>query len=349
MMKKSSSLIVIAILVLLAGVSIYLYKNNKTVSTLDKDARNFKIDDTSSITKIFMADKNGGKVTLDRKDANTWIVNGKFPARKDAISLLLYTMKMLDVKSPVSKSAKKSVLQLMTTHSVKVEVYSGDELIKQYYVGHENQEMDGTYMLLTDIESGENFPDPFLVFIPGFNGYLSSRYFLKEEEWRERLLISYTPLDLKSIKMELMESQDSSFVINLNSTTSFALQKLNGQSLPFDEVKMKQYLAYFQNLSYEFLLGDNNGKKLRDSLLNVPAFTRLSITDKKGQMRTFDFLHKKSTAEINNKYGKNYVYDPDRLYLRFDDNKEVALIQFYVFGKILQNYGYFLPSNSVKK
>jgi hypothetical protein len=237
----------------------------------------------------------------------------------------------------------------MTARSVKVEVYNGDDLIKQYYVGHENQEMDGTYMLLTDLETGENFADPFLVFIPGFNGYLSSRYFIKEEEWRERLIISYTPLDLKTIKMELLESKDSSFVINLNSTTSFALQKEDGQSLPFDEMKMKQYLAYFQNLSYEFLLGNSNSKKLRDSLLNVPAFTRLSITDKKNQTRTFEFLHKKSTPEINNKYGKNYVYDPDRLYLRFDDNKEVALIQFYVFGKILQNYGYFLPPNTVKK
>jgi hypothetical protein len=138
-------------------------------------------------------------------------------------------------------------------------------------------------------------------------------------------------------------------LISINSTTSFALSKTNGEPLAFDELKMKQYLAYFQNLSYEFLLSPNEHAKLRDSLLQTAPFVRLSITDRKDQVHTFDFIHKRSSREINSKYGKQYAYDPDRLYLRFDNNKEAALIQFYVFGKILQTYEYFLPGNSVKK
>jgi hypothetical protein len=149
--------------------------------------------------------------------------------------------------------------------------------------------------------------------------------------------------------MDLLENRDSSFVIDLQSTTSFSLKKLNGQPIPFDEVKMKQYLAYFQNLQYEFLLGNTNSKTLRDSLLNALPYAQLSITDQKGKNRAFDFIRKPSTPEINKRYGINYKFDPDRLYIRFDDNKEVAIIQTYVFGKILQNYSYFLPSDSVKK
>lgn len=346
-MKNRSSFIVILILVVLSGVSYYLYKHKSGNSTLDKDSRNFKVEDTASITKIFLANKNGQQVTLERTKTG-WVLNGKYPARQDAISLLLYTMRMVDVKSPVAHAGKKNVLKIMSGRSVKVEIYSGNELIKQYYVGHENQENDGTFMLLTNLDTGENYDDPFLTYIPGFTGYLSSRYFTEEAEWRSRLAINYIPPQLKSIKIENLEHPDSSFVINLKSTTSFELLNSGGQALKFDEMKMKQYLAYYQNIHFERLITDLN-KKLTDSIRHALPFFRMSITDTKGEIKVFNFVHRKSTPGLNNKYGVNYTYDPDRFYMCFDNNKEVALIQFYVFGKMLPNYDYFLPKSTVKK
>jgi hypothetical protein len=346
-MKNRSSLIVITLLTILCAVSFYLYKKKSTSTTLDKDAQNFAVEDTASITKIFLADKNNHSLTLQRtKDG--WKTTNGYPARADAIKLLLNTIKSIDVKSPVSKNAKKGVLNYMISHAIKVQIYSGNELIKQYYVGSENAENDGTHMLLTDIENDENYEDPYLMHIPGFNGYLSSRYFLSEDEWRERLSINYTPPQLKSIKVEFSEKPDSSFVINLKSTTSFELQKLDGSPIPFEEVKMKQYLAYFQNINYEKLLTNVN-KRLCDSVRNAIPFIKMSITDNQNKTRVFNYVRKFSSPELNVKYGHDYVYDPDRLFMRYDDDKEVALIQYYVFGKLLQTYDYFLPKKPVKK
>lgn len=346
-MKNKSSLLVIAALSVLCAVSFYLYKNKTSGSTLDKEARDFAIKDTSSISKIFLADKEGRKITLERKE-NGWIVNEKYPCRADAISLLLYTMHMVDVKSPVSKNAKQGVIKLMAGRSVKVEVYSGSELIKQYYVGHENQLNDGTYMILTDLSSGQNYEEPFLTHIPGFNGFLSSRYFTDESDWRSHLVLNYIPSQLKTIKVEHFENPDSSFVIDVIDTKTFALKKTNGVPLAFDEVKMKQYLAYFQNVSVEKILTKFN-KKLSDSLRNIIPFLSLSITDTKNETKVFNFLHKNSTYELNQKYGIDYKYDPDRFFMKYEGDKEVALVQFYVFGKILPTYEYFLPKNTVKK
>lgn len=346
-MKNRSSLIVITLLTIACAVSYYLYKNKTSGSTVDKDARDFKIEDTASVTKIFIADKNKHSITLERTKTG-WVTTNKYPARADAINLLLYTMKMLDVKSPVSKNAKTGVINYMIGHAVKVQVYSGDDLIKQYYVGHENAKMDATHMILTNIETGENYEEPFLMCIPGFNGYLSSRYFISENEWRERMVINYTPPQLKAIKLEFAEHPDSSYVIKLNSTTNFELQKLNGTPMPFDEVKMKQYLAYFQNISYEKLLNNVN-KKLVDSVRNALPFVKMSITDVKNQTRQFNFVRKNSTAELNMKYSTHYIYDPDRLFMNYGTENDVAVVQYYVFGKILQTYGYFLPKNGVKK
>ncbi len=346
-MKNKSSLLVITALCVLCAISFWLYKNKTSGSTLNKDARNFAVEDTSVITKIFLADKDGKSVTVEKK-GNAWIVNGKYPARPDAISLLLYTMKMVDVKSPVSKAAREAVIKRMATSSIKVEIYEGEELIKQYYVGHESLDNDGSYMILTNLSNGENYDEPYLTFIPGFTGFLAPRYITDESEWRDRVVVNYIPPNLKTIKLELAENPDSSFVINLKSTTQFELKKLNGQDIAFDESKMKQYLAYFQNISYEKLLTNFN-KKLCDSLRSAMPYMKLTITDTKNETKVFNFLHKNSTFEINKKYGIDYKYDPDRCFMRYDNDKEVALVQFYVFGKLLPTYVYFLPKNTVKK
>jgi hypothetical protein len=48
-------------------------------------------------------------------------------------------------------------------------------------------------------------------------------------------------------------------------------------------------------------------------------------------------------AAKNEQYGKNYKYDPDKLFVRYNNGKDYGVAQFYVFGKILQTYQYFLP------
>jgi hypothetical protein len=48
-------------------------------------------------------------------------------------------------------------------------------------------------------------------------------------------------------------------------------------------------------------------------------------------------------------HGVTYSNDPDRLYLRFANDKEWALIQYFVFGKLLVTPPYFAPATSVKK
>jgi hypothetical protein len=48
--------------------------------------------------------------------------------------------------------------------------------VKQYYVGHATQDNTGTYMLLTNPETDKNYEDPFVTHIPGFDGFLSTRY-----------------------------------------------------------------------------------------------------------------------------------------------------------------------------
>jgi len=338
---KKNSIITIIILLVLAVAAIFVYKNKGKSSTIDKEASDFGLKDTASVDKIFMADKEGKTVLLERKPEG-WVVNGKFPARPDAIETLLYTIRMVEVKSPVSKAGRETAIKFMAGKSVKVEVYAKGKKVKQYYVGHPTQDHTGTYMLMSDPETGENFKDPFITHIPGFNGYLSTRYFVEEADWRGRLMINYRPPQIKQIRLELHEMPDSSFVIDLFSMQRFGLKNGKGQQLQFAEDKLKQYIAYFQNVNCEYVL--EKKEHLVDSLSKsgIP-FATLTVTDRDNKQGVTQFYHKYPVASKNEQYGVDYKYDPDRLFVRYNGGKDYGVAQYYVFGKMLQTYKYFIP------
>jgi hypothetical protein len=339
---KKSSIIGIFILALLAAASIYIYKSKNKSSTLDKKASDFAVKDTASIDKIFLADKDNKSVLVEKTDKG-WKLNGKHDIRPDVIDLLLYTIRMVEVSSPVSKSSRENVIKVMSSKSTKVEIYSKGKKIKQYFVGHPTQDHLGTYMLLTNLNTGDNYEEPFITHIPGFDGFLSTRYNTEELDWRARLVLDFTPPKIKQIKMDLHEFPDSSFVIDLFSLQRFGLRiNKTNQSIPFDEERIKQFIAYFQNVNCEVVLDKQNA--LVDSLAkSAVPFATLTIIDRENKPNTCEFFHKQPNISKNEQYGVEYKYDPDRLFIRYDNGKEYGVAQYYVFGKILQTYQYFVP------
>ena len=249
----------------------------------------------------------------------------------------------------VPKQSKQNVIKFMTSNALKVEIYSEDNLVKQYYVGHETPDSEGSYMLLTDIDKNKNFKDPFVCFIPGFVGFLQPRFIAKENEWRDRVVLNYIPPQLKQIKVtHYKESSDSSFIIEVINSNSFKLKNFQNKELLFDENKMRQYLIYFQNISYEVLITGKN-KKLQDSLSIQKSFSEIEITTIDLKKHQFKFYRKQFMGDIVPEMNIKYSYDPDRFYLSFDQDKEWALIQYFVFGKLLISSSYFTQGNPVKK
>jgi len=237
----------------------------------------------------------------------------------------------------------------MSTRAMKVEIYCGDDLVKQYYVGHETDDAEGSYMLLTDVESGENYKDPYACFIPGFVGFLQPRFIAKENEWRDRVVVNYIPPQIKSISvMQYDMPKDSSFSIDLVNANNFKLIGADGKELPFDVVKLKQYLVYFQNLSYEALITNRN-KKLQDSLVSKHPFCEITIKTSNLSTDVYRFYRKQFTGNVNPELNVKYDYDPDRLYLQFDGDREWALLQYFAFGKLFITRHYFDMKESVKK
>ena len=341
---SSKNKIAILLFILVASLSLWLYLHNST-GTIRKELYDFAVADTASITKIYMISTAGQQVTLTKEKPGQWQVNGKYKARTDAVRSLLVCMKDLQVRNPVAKSAIANVSKQMASNSTKVEVYQNDKLVKVYYVGSDTQDGLGTFMLLSDPETGENSSAPFIMFISGFNGFLSVRYFLEEELWRDKSVFAFYPDQIASIGVEYTHMKDSSFSITLINGNTLALSDNKGKNIPnFDTLKAKQYVTYYSNMPYEKLVNDLP-PKLKDSVLNNAPVHVVTLIDRVGKSHILKTFAKPNplSDKTDPVTGRHITEDLEHMYALINDGKDMAMLQYYVFGKLFP-----LPSHFKK-
>lgn len=318
----NKSRVILFIVIILIIVSVVLYFKN-TNSTIKKELRDFAVEDTSAVTKIFMVNKSNQQVKLERKNGY-WKVNDKYAARKDAINLLLKTMNRLEVKSPVPKSAHNTIVKNLSSRSVKVEIYTDKGLIRTYYVGGPTADQYGTYMLIEDSSV------PFIMHIPGFNGYLSTRYFVEEDLWRATQIFNYNFNEISTISVELPLAPSQSFRVYNYGDNKFALESLYEKKMvaDFDTIEVKKYIAYYKNISFQAMLNNLDQHK-KDSIISTTPFYILTVEDINGfkhslktfKMPSFDNMLVDDT-------GNELEFDPDQCYGYVDD-KEMVSVQYY--------------------
>ena len=101
MKKQKVRILIISMLAIIALVLIFQNRTN----TLKKEIGEFAIDDTTSVTKIYLADMSGKEVLLKKVSPGNWILNDSLKARNEAVRLLLSTMYRMAVQAPVSKTS----------------------------------------------------------------------------------------------------------------------------------------------------------------------------------------------------------------------------------------------------
>lgn len=250
-----------------------------------KELRDFNIEDTGKVDRIFMVDKENKTLDLTREKGNKWIVNGKFPANKYNVNLLLNTMHMMRIKSPVARSAEENIIKKLATKSVKVEAYDGDELMKTFYIGGVTQNQTGTYALL------EGSSKPFIIEIPGFRGYLSSRFHAVENLWRSSRIFQYDETELKQINVKVGSRTSQSFEVKVNGIGKFELFDANNRKAKsFDTLSVRRFVKEFRHKAYSRIYPKEMQVKA-DSVYNSRYFYRFNVELKTGRNMELS-LHK---------------------------------------------------------
>jgi hypothetical protein len=339
-MKKNK--IPIIMIAILGSISFWLIINNKK-GTIKETLRDFAVEDTAAVDKIFLADKQGNAVTLERNDNRiSWSVNGKYLVRIDAIQTLLQTIRKIDIKEPVGKKAQDNIVKQLSANAVRCEIYSKGEIVKAYYVGSQTQDMTGTYMILMDPETLKPSAKPFITYIPGFEGYLTPRYFTQEKLWRDRTIMQYVPTDIASVKLEVPDKPDLGYELKIKGNNDYEITMLSGKKLnDVDPLAVKQYLSYFQQVNFESLeLGMKQSEI--DSTLRSTPINILTVTDNKGKTNKIKFYARKPKKEDRvDTEGNPLKFDLDRMNALLENTKDFVMVQYYVFGKMMPPADYF--------
>lgn len=330
-MKKNW--IILVLVIILAAVAVWVLSTNSK-TTIKRELRDFAVADTSSVDKIFMVDKSNRQVMLKREGSG-WTVNDKYPARLDAIEILLKTINRVTVKNPVSLSSMDNVIKMLATRNTKVEIFSGGKLLKTIYVGGPTQDQVGTYMMI------EGSSVPFVVHIQGFTGYLSGRFFTEEESWRSPVIFKFDFDDIARIKSVNNIFPDQSFVIE-KKPGGFEINGLNGNlaAPAIDTLALRYFISGFELVSSEFFV-INMDQPLSDSLSNAVPFRVLEVTDRKGNTRKVE-AHERRGIGLTDDEGNPLEWDNERMYGRLDDSSWVV-IQYFVFERLFRDFDYFFP------
>ncbi len=347
-MKKNR--IAVILVILLGSVSLWLTLTHKKKGTLKDNPFAFAVEDTASITKIHMTTKAQKDVTLERKNKGEWTVNGRHLARVDAMNVLLETINKISIRDVASKAAHDNLMRDFASTSIKVELFSGGKRIRLYFVGNDNPDNTGTYMLLGDAETGEIANDPYMMEIPGFIGYLSVRYLVDEGEWRSRVIFRYVPTEIKSITMEDKRNPDSSFVITLVNDHRFSVTRLGGMPLEkCDTLRVKQYISYFTNIQYEGI-DDKITDTRKDSILRAGPRFAITVKDVTGnENRIVMYAKPPRAGQVDGHTKQPAKEDLDRMYGIINADKQFYIVQYWVFGNLLVSHSYFMPAISPLK
>ena len=245
---------------------------------------------------------------------------------------MLYTVKAIEVRSPAAKAAYNNVMKQLSTSATKVEIYSGDEKIKTYYVGEPTQDMLGTFMYI------ENSSVPFINHIPGFNGFLSTRYFTDEKEWRSQFIFTYGENEIKKIVAHNIVEPANSFSIERKGD-KYEYYTPDNATAPKEiyQTQLIAYLAAYQKIGFERGTYGMN-KHDHDSIANSTPIRILEVESMSGRKDKIT-MYRKPVAEgtltaIDQQTGQLRPYDFDRMYALWNNDPDFIVIQYFVFDKL---------------
>ena len=328
-MKKNTLLYLIIFIALGITATILVLKHSQ--STLPQALTDFGYDDTASVTKIVLADHYENKIVLERKGKGYWTVNEKYKANQGNIDMIMETIKEVRVKSPIPTNAKNNVIKDLATNGVKIDIYAGNKEPKSYYVGSPTPDDLGTLMLI------KGSSQPFITWIPGFNGYLTPRYIVRLQDWRSPEIYHLNPSEISSVSVKYFSNESQSFTLKVESNQFVLFAPDNNSKTPVNvnPLLAKKYLSGYKDINFE-VFAKLTPHKI-DSVLKLKPYAEvdLSCGDK---IYPPMILYAKDADMSTKDIGKNNL-DLDRFYgIIGKDSKELLLIQTYMVGKLLAVY-----------
>ena len=342
-MKKLLKWLILLGLLLVVGT--YFYSKSGS-STFESKSSAFSIADPSILDRVEITGPYGRTVVLDRwEDSEKWTVDKRFVARPDAVKTLLETLRKMRINFPAAKAARENVMRKMKESPRTVKLYSKGEHLKTIIMGGSPQgATKGTYMMIDGTE------DIFVVHIPGFEGFMESRFFVDVQDWRTRIAINSPKADIKRLRVSYPNDNKSSFEItameggqwDLKPLATLGQETVETPQPEFSQRAISSYLDEFAKLPVEAY---ENFYPRRDSLSKTPASTVIEIESKDGKeskLTIFPMPLTERSKTQEDRAGNKMKYDLDRYFMEFNGGRDWAIIQHRMYAPVLRSYKDFV-------
>jgi hypothetical protein len=261
------------------------------------------------------------------------------------LNTLLKTLARQAAEQPVPQSHHNMVVKNLAGNSTKVELYDRKgKQIRVFYVGEEAPAGSGSYMLI------EGAARPFIVNIPLFEGSLTPRYSADLKDWRDRTVFRIPAEDITEISVQYVDEPLNSFKMQrgADGSVTVSLDPQMGEQGEPNMSRVQSYLGFFADVNCE---GYTNGEPFMDSMLSTcPRRCIIDVIGKNGYTQHVTVfwrpLYRRSKNLNTPVPGHKNEYDADRYFAVFNDNRDTAVIQEFVFGKIFRaGYEFFQHSS----
>ena len=334
MKKKSLVLLIGSIAMLLLALMIYFQDAEKRRP--GQNDWDFAISEPEQIYRIFLADREGNRTLLEKNQDGSWRYNGQFPVRPNAIENLLDAIRRVKLKYRPSNEAIPGMISSLATEGIKVEIFgkSGQQ-IKTYYVGGATVDERGTYMIM---EGSEN---PYVAYIPGWEGNLRFRFNLRGDDWKDKALFSGSQDDITALTVSYPKQRNKSFRIEKQGGTFLvkpAFDLVPEIAAKLNEAAVEKYLRTYNRLVAEAF---SNQYPEKDSIVSMVPFCTVKM-ERKDQIKTVHFFPIFSQPSLDLKSGQWVgTTEAERYYAYIEEQDDFMLIQHRVFGEIFRAYSSF--------
>ena len=333
-MHKNLRLFYLLVLVTAIAAGVRYFDHQEAAElTRAAAASDFAVADTAAVDKIFIADKDGNTALLERTNGRYWSLNGRHSARKDAVDLLLKTFLRVRVQRPVPRAELDNVNRLLAGRGKKVEIYQGgDRPVKTWYIGTSTQNHTGTHMVLADA-NGTIAEEPFIVHMEGFTGFLSTRFFTDEREWRYTGVFDYPGSSLKRVEIECSEV-DRRYAIDVDDRGELSVE---GAALTSrrDTMVWQNRFNLFRKVHLE-TFNNHMSPAAQDSMFQraQPVFVLRAWSRTDSLPEEIKLYWKAPVSDSYDDNGNLNQWDGSRMYAIYRD--ELVLVQRFVFDPLLQ-------------
>ena len=315
-MKK----LLLPLLSLVALVAIYLIFFRSGADTDNV----FHISDPSLVAKIELEKVEKGQsattLILERTTTGDWKIDGKYTAIPAKVEDFLQALTQVRVYKPIEDSGQETALALLKRNHTRIQILDrdGNEL-KHYLVGPTDSQHKANIMLI----QGAN--RAYLVNRPAIEGYVSSIYSTRLNEWREKLLWN---LQADQIQTVAADYGPEATGFKLSRTSLDAPWTLNDNTQP-DPAATQAYMTRFKGKTFAESIATEAYPNMLDSLNrrtpNV-KFTYTTFDQKSGALHLYT-----RPENLNNFFGI------------VPGTPDLFTVQHHVIDPYLMTGEYFLP------